>query len=1025
MLEPPKLRRGCRVMRTATKILWALVGCAVLASGGYFAYRLTQTRRAARAQASSNAPSNPSRPQSNGGDASRPATVSQPAEDIPSGASPATVANRTAASPIGWLNIAAASLGGRVEHATSVATEYGRSANQLIDGGVADQSCAPYCSWWSADKATFPQDIVLSFYKQREALIGRVVIDTRTSSSAGTSGDNSPRQVEIWVSSSSATDGFNRVAALELPPESDAHVIDFSPVGARYVRVRIASVHKGSRVVVGEIAVFENAGQQPSILADLPPNLALPALGGGIVYFSSDYASYGAAQLIDGDPAREWRSANAYLPQEFVFAFRDTRVAFVDHIVLNTPAHLPGPKEISVAVSLQSPTDGFEDVGRLVLKHEAGAQSFPIRRRARFVRLRLLDAYAANIYSAIGEVQLIEGSAPDYESIIFTNRKSDQPFEAADASTHADLTAGALETAPNDSPAQAGRLELGASVRGTIDPIGESDYYKVGVPGPDRSVLTFDVAGLPHVRTSVSLLDAAGTVVKRFDPSRAAPGSVTFSWLVNPGEYSVQVTEPQASVVVIWDTSGSMVRDTAALQRAVEAYLDQVLPTERVNLIRFSSEGWRLSRPDIEVLLPEFTGDRNRLKKAAQGKFEADGGTPFYDVVAKAASLLENSTGNRLIIVMTDGEDVGSKLTQQDFWRLIQAKGIRLYTIGLGDVGRYSRRLAAAPQQLLQNAAIATNGRSFFTTNSGDLLKFYQQISDELRTPASYRLRITRAAASGLLDVRATGEHIASVAAPAQIELILDASGSMNRRNGGQRMIDSAKAVMTDIVQSLPDDVQVALRVYGHRIREGRPHACEDSELAFPFAKLDKPRLIARIRGIQALGTTPIAFSLQQIARDVGQAPGEKMIVLVTDGKEECGGDPTAAVKALVSQGVKVRLNVVGFALADAALKQDLRRLAELTAGQFVDAQDASSLRSAIERSLALPYDVLDATGTKIATGISSQHPTELPEGVFTVRVGAEKPIEVTGVRIAAKQTTAVELKKEGREVGVNVVQPR
>jgi hypothetical protein len=246
----------------------------------------------------------------------------------------------------------------------------------------------------------------------------------------------------------------------------------------------------------------------------------------------------------------------------------------------------------------------------------------------------------------------------------------------------------------------------------------------------------------------------------------------------------------------------------------------------------------------------------------------------------------------------------------------------------------------------------------------------------------------------------------------------------MKRRIDGRMMIDTAKAVLSDIVRQLPDDMQVALRVYGHRVREGQQGACEDSQLVVPFARLNRDALLAKIRSVQALGTTPIAFSLQQVASDVGHSPGEQMIVLVTDGKEECGGDPLAAVAALMGKGIKVKLNVVGFALADAALKADLRRLAEQTKGQFVEAKDARSLRAAIERSLAVPYEVLDASGTRVAEGVTGQPAIELPEGIYTVRVRTAKPVDIAHVRIEAQQTTTVELKKDGSELGSHVTGP-
>ena len=86
----------------------------------------------------------------------------------------------------------------------------------------------------------------------------------------------------------------------------------------------------------------------------------------------------------------------------------------------------------------------------------------------------------------------------------------------------------------------------------------------------------------------------------------------------------------------------------------------------------------------------------------------------------------------------------------------------------------------------------------------------------------------------------------------------------------------------------------------------------------------------------------------EQVPADFGHTPGEKMVILVTDGKEECGGSPSAVVADLLAKGFQLRLNIVGFALADEATKQEMAKVAQLTGGQFFDARDgkACALRS-------------------------------------------------------------------------------
>jgi VWFA-related protein len=906
------------------------------------------------------------------------------------------------------FNIAQSALGGKVVSATSEYNDRDWAAANLVDGGP---------DGWSTKDQTVPQEVVLSFFGGRTAQIGAIVIDTATKETLNTP-DRMPKLVEVWVSTTSATDGFTRVAGARLARRAVEQLITLQPVAAKFVKIRFLSNHGGSYTQAGEIKIFE-VPTASSILADIPKNLALPGLGGSVVRFTSQSGSgHGAIQLVDNVvESAGWRSADDYLPQDLVFAFRGDQTALIDRIVLN-PKTNEDPstwvKTFTVAVSAETPLDGFVEVGQFTLTQDPKDQAFQIRRRARFVKVRILKNYGGRSTS-LGEVKIIEGSAPGYESILIS------PIAAAASAAAGvqpvDETGIAVEKESNNTPADANPLAWGRRTKGTIDPLGEFDYFKLTLP-PPAPVLTLELLGRPYIRTSLALLDGSGTPVKRFDPGAVPSDHAAWTWAMAPGDYTVQVTEPPISIVLIWDTSGSMSGSYKDLEVAVQGYLDQVGSSERLALIRFSDK--------VEVLQGEFTSDHDRLKAAAQGKFFAKGGTPFYDAIAKGIDLLSGVTGNRAIIVMTDGEDTASKLHYPEFWRLLEERRIRLYTIGLGDeLQRFTNEIASTPAQMMAHIAMATNGRSFFARTSEDLKGLYQQIATELRTVSTYYLKPSLSSGPGALSVVATGERIAAVSAPSQIELILDASGSMKLRVEGRPKIDIAKEVMAQIIKGLPNDAQVALRIYGHRIREGRSGDCQDSQLVFPFGKIDKPRMLARVREVNALGTTPIAYSLKQVARDFGRARGEKMVILVTDGKEECGGSPSAVVSELVARGIKIKLNIVGFALADVATKQEMERVARLTGGRFFDASNAKTLTQAIEQALAVPYDVVDAAGTKVAGGVTGQGGVKVPEGIYTIIVrAAGKPIEIPNVRIAASRFTKVVLKKEGQEIGIQVQGP-
>lgn len=981
---------------------------------------------------------------------------------VPAAGAPAQAAQ------VEGFNIAAAALGGKVVSATSQGNDTSRAAANLIDGHpfiISDISDCQYsCGWFSverktytveAHKANFPQDLVFSFYKEREASVHAVVVDTTPFQNWHTV-QHLPRLVEVWASTTSPTDGFSKVASARMPRLHGVHVISFPPARAKYVRFRILSNYGESSVWVGEVKIIEAPGAS-SILADGERNLASFALGGVIVRFTSVRGHHSVSALVDGSAdltslpdlaefPRNWISADATLPQEFVFAFRGDQVALIDRIVLNTKPDKPvtglapdseaadpknWPQQISVSVSSETPLDGFEEVGQFTLKQQPVGQSFPVNRRARFLKLRILKNFGGG-RTALNDVKILEGSGPGYQSILQTSEA--KVIATATAVPPVDERDLDVEKESNNTAAEANLLRLGRRTKGSIDPLGEQDYFKLTIPGSNRSVLTLAMEGRPYIRTSVSLTDQSGKAILNFDPRRATARQAEFSWLVSPGDYIARVTEPPASVVLIWDTSGSMGEESVKnLKVAVEAYLEKVQPTERYNLIRFSG-GSREKEPiPVEVLLPEFTSDPARLKGAVEGKFFSKGGTPLYDSVAKGIQLLENAPGNRAIVVMTDGVDTTSYLGDGNdaerytaFWRLLEAKRIRLYTIGLGpDMPAYYPDLGTTGTRFLGHAAMAMTARSFFTSDPEQLKTIYEQIAAELRTPSIYYLRPSVSPGMGTLSVTASGERLEPIAAPSQIELILDVSGSMKRQIEGRQRMDIAKDVMVQVIKGLPDNSTVALRFYGHRIREGRSGDCQDSELVFPLGRINKAAMINRVRAVKALGTTPIAYTLRQVQRDFGRAQGEKLVILVTDGKEECGGSPSAVVSELVAKGIKIRLNIVGFALAEAAVKQEMERVAKITGGKFYDAQNARSLRQAIQQSLAVAYDVQDAAGARVGGGLTGESPIKVPEGIYTVTVRTSgRPVVVRNVRVRYNGFTKVALRKEGQQIGVKVTAP-
>jgi hypothetical protein len=254
------------------------------------------------------------------------------------------------------------------------------------------------------------------------------------------------------------------------------------------------------------------------------------------------------------------------------------------------------------------------------------------------------------------------------------------------------------------------------------------------------------------------------------------------------------------------------------------------------------------------------------------------------------------------------------------------------------------------------------------------------------------------------------------------IEVILDASGSMNGKlNSGEAKIAAAKQAVGELVKKLPDPTVLGFRAYGHQSPREK-HDCQDTQFLVPFGPLSKNRstIDTQARGLIARGYTPITTVITKGAEDFpGNFQGERIIVLVSDGKETCEGDPCAAARALAKKNVKLVIHTVGFGVDEAARSQ-LECVARVTGGRYFPAESSAELISVLGQAVGTSRTVkvektgpgrLEVkgadlaghqitradTGEKVGTLGHTQASMELPAGIYNVTVGKAvwKSVEV------------------------------
>src|SRR5262245_13282536 len=177
------------------------------------------------------------------------------------------------------------------------------------------------------------------------------------------------------------------------------------------------------------------------------------------------------------------------------------------------------------------------------------------------------------------------------------------------------------------------------------------------------------------------------------------------------------------------------------------------------------------------------------------------------------------------------------------------------------------------------------------------------------------------------------------------IALILDASGSMNAKlsTGGTR-IEAAQAAVVAFIRKLDPATRIAYRVYGHQ-SPTKARNCKDTDLLVGFGTVaaNRDAILARTASVKAQGYTPITYVLQLAAADIAKEPGTRTIVLVSDGKETCAGDPCAAARALAAGDARLVIHTIGFNV-DAAARYELQCIARVARGSYSDATGAADL---------------------------------------------------------------------------------
>ena len=824
-----------------------------------------------------------------------------------------------AQAPAGQVDMASIALGGRIESTTSVNV----ASNWVASNVIAKTR---YLGW-SADDPRVPQEIVFSFFNQQSVLVASVAIDPKPEDQPGAAKD-----VEVWTSAQSPTTGFVKVAAASLKEESLEQPIAFTPVDAKFVKLRILSAHPRLinnqpapvPVKLARVRIFE--GQRAGYVSIITRNPDLAALAKGVIPQAP------ASAMGPPIPAEGPNSCAVPVEVAKKSAFPMSQQVLV---VADTPsAYTP---------QLWKPTDMNGTLDKTVY----GKVAFRTITPDVAAPVHLLSAPKVDTVVLAQLCEMDENVSKDFKQALVAWVAAGHKLILQDSDS---CTADPKTRSPRRVP-DYGFLPF------TFATSNPGALGARGVAGIlENNTLASATPQSPHFIDAIGWSKEANdlgdsNVVVEYDPHWC--GSMWARNALKKSGFALAYAHYGRGVIIYdgfdYDQAGNSVYNKLITQELKQPFDADYLPcTQPLGGFIITAEAELKSQPMV-------AGKTYAYPLSVLANFGYSG------KVTLDASVTPADPG-----VTVKLESPVADLTKVD-------------------ESRASLTVTAAAGASLKSKVITVRGRDAAGKSNVLCLALPE------RTTGSVMV------VSGLVQGKKPTKNI---------EIILDASGSMKALLGAKTRWATAQAVLKDVVSKLPKDFSVGLRAYGHTLASTDPKTCTDSALVLPVAPLDPANVLAAAGKLAPRGETPLVYSILQTPADLKEVGGGT-VILITDGEESCKGDFTAAAVNLKASGLNLTLNIVGFTLKSVPAQAQLSGLAESTGGHYYGASSGEALARAVLLAAVdrLPYRILDAAGKEVAkgeAGVDRAH--ELPAGNYTVVItAADQELRTPVTVVAAK----------------------
>jgi VWFA-related protein len=211
-------------------------------------------------------------------------------------------------------------------------------------------------------------------------------------------------------------------------------------------------------------------------------------------------------------------------------------------------------------------------------------------------------------------------------------------------------------------------------------------------------------------------------------------------------KYFTRETDLPLTIGLLVDVSGSQERLIDTEHRAASAFFRSVLrPKDLAFIISFGKDSELLQDSTSSPKLLEDGLKQLRLNAGVGGlqpgpvpTAQNQAGTVLWDAIYLAANeRLRSEAGRKVIVVITDGVDEGSRKTRDQATREAQLADTVVYSIDYSDPGAYGGGLVfggGGGEAELKKISDETGGHVFKVDRKNSLDDIFRQIQEEMRS---------------------------------------------------------------------------------------------------------------------------------------------------------------------------------------------------------------------------------------------------------------------------------------------------